>query len=286
MGYILLGHGGLDVDPAAIDPEMEWVAVPQGTTIQFYSDTGQGLMYGSEDLDIWSQLDTPIPAVDSSGVTYNLTLYSAKELWDDELKNNPDFAGNTLVRAGVDGVPDPIQMCTGTRDTCPTDPRQIAEGATHECDGILGTYSGELYWLACTVIENASAATEAAVDTARGIAPEDVIIGEHPDAPPIDWDNIDWQAVHDANQRVCKDASSDERLAFVSFEHLVLIGPEHPQDLMAIVDRQPTVASGTIRVKSARIGAGTMEVEGCPPEHQPGFEWAIAQFSKKTVEFL
>jgi hypothetical protein len=43
MGHILLGHGALNVHPSVIKPEMEWVAVPAGTTIQFYADTGQGL---------------------------------------------------------------------------------------------------------------------------------------------------------------------------------------------------------------------------------------------------
>jgi hypothetical protein len=106
------------------------------------------------------------------------------------------------------------------------------------------------------------------------------------DAQDVDWDNIDWDAVHGANQRVCKDASSSERLAFLSLGHLVLIGPDHPQDLLEAVARHPSVGSGTVRVRSARVGAGSMEVEGCPPEHMEGFEWAIAQFSRKTVEFI
>jgi hypothetical protein len=187
MAYIFLGHGALDVDPGVIPQDMEWVAIPPGTTIQFYADTGQGLMYGSADLDVWSQLNTPVAPVDSSNVTYNLALYSAQELWDEELQNDPDFAGNTLIRAGVDGVADPLLMCTGTRDTCPTDPRQVAEGAVHQCDGILATYTGDLYWLACTKVIHAD---KSVVDAARGDAPEEVVIGQDPDqtqdydAPP------------------------------------------------------------------------------------------------------
>lgn len=202
MGYVFLGHGGLDVDPSVIPQDMEWVAVPQGTTIQFYGDTGQTLMYGSDDLDVWNQLTVHLDPVDSTRVTYNLALSSAKELWGEELKNSPDFAGHTLIRAGVDGVPDPILMCTGhsgkdpddptklSEGACPTDPRQVAAGAKHCCDGILGKYTGDLFWMACTVVVNAGPKEQEAVGGALGSAPVDVVVGQDPDkaqdydAPP------------------------------------------------------------------------------------------------------
>jgi hypothetical protein len=195
MGYVFLGHGALDVDSSVIPQDMEWVAVPQGTTIQFYSDTGQTLMYGSSDLDVWNQLTRQLDPVDPSHVTYNLALSSAKELWAEELKNSPDFAGHTLIRAGVDGVPDPILMCTGHSGkdpddptkledgACPTDPRQVAAGAKHVCNGILGKYSGEMFWMACTEVVNAGPKEQAAVDTARGAAPKQVVVGQNPDDP-------------------------------------------------------------------------------------------------------
>src|SRR5690242_13861882 len=124
MGYVLLGHGGLDIESGVIPDGMEYVAIPAGTTIQFYSDTGQALAYASKQLDVFAVMNKPWPALDSSRVTYNLSLHSAKELWKEELKNNPSFGGHTLIRAGVDGA-DPMLMCTGTPATCPTDPRQI-----------------------------------------------------------------------------------------------------------------------------------------------------------------
>src|SRR6185295_19914221 len=101
MGYVLLGHGGLDVESGTMPDDMEWVAIPQGTTIQFYSDAGQTLVYGSQELDFFATLTKPWGALDSTNVTYNLTLHSAKELWGEELKNNPSFGGHTLIRAGV-----------------------------------------------------------------------------------------------------------------------------------------------------------------------------------------
>ncbi|MGH9117191.1 MAG: hypothetical protein ACRD0A_04745 [Acidimicrobiales bacterium] len=101
------------------------------------------------------------------------------------------------------------------------------------------------------------------------------------------WEEIDWAAVHDVNQRVCKDASSRDRLAFRSLFHHVLIGPDvHPEDLVDAVANHPASTFGTVRDRSARVGAGSMEIEDCPPDHQEGFEWAIAQFSKKIVEFI
>lgn len=186
MGYILLGHGDLNLDASAVQGGMEYVAIPQGTTIQFYADTGQGLVYGSDDLDVWSQLNTPWPALDSTNVTYNLTLYSAHELWADELKNSPDFSGHTLLRAGVD-LPDPTLLCNGTPETCPTDPRQVATGATHTCSGILGLYSGELFWLACTSVKGPAEAQGVVQDALDGRSGQ-VIIGQDPDNPNQDWD--------------------------------------------------------------------------------------------------
>jgi hypothetical protein len=177
MGYVLLGHGGLDVESGTMPADMEWVAIPSGTTLQFYSDTGQTLAYASKQLDLFESMTQPWDALDSTKVTYNLTLHSAKELWPEELKNNPGFAGHTLIRAGVD-EPDPIRLCTGTRATCPTDPRQVASGATHTCSGILGKYAGEIHWLACTVVSG----DQTAVTAARGDAPPDALLGTDPDS--------------------------------------------------------------------------------------------------------
>jgi hypothetical protein len=202
MGYVFLGHGALNIDPSVTPQDMEWVAVPQGTTIQFYADTGQTLCYNHKELDAFSQLTRHLDPVDSTHVTYNLLLYSAKELWDEELKNSPNFGGHTLIRAGIDGVPDPTRMCTGTRDTCPTDPRQIASGATHNCDGILAKFKGEMHWLACTSITKAKdGKAEAlpedvnqAVAGARGDAPKNAILGQDPDTIATVGTDPGWYA--------------------------------------------------------------------------------------------
>jgi hypothetical protein len=249
MGYILLGHGGLDVDRKRLDPEMEFVAIPAGTTLQFYTDAGQGLVYGARHLDLWEQMQAPWPALDSTRVTYNLTLYSARELWDEELKNNPSFGGHTLVRAGVDGVPDPIRMCTGTRKTCPTDPRQIAGGWKHGCDGILGTYAGDLYWLACSVFENADIAS-------------------------VNGDNV--KAVDDGDELPCQVGG-----------FVLLIGDGHDTEHSAYARFQEDQVAGTVTVhKGGFTDPGSLEFKGIPPSKEGVVESAVSRFSKKEARFV
>jgi len=280
MGYILLGHGGLDVDPRVTPKDMEFVAIPQGTTIQFYSDSGQGLVYGSHHLDIWEQLQAPWPALDSSRVTYNLSLYNAQELWTDELKNNPSFGGHKLIRAGVDGVPDPIRMCTGTRATCPTDPRQIAAGATHECDGILATYPGDLYWLACTSFSNAD---KSVTDTAMGGASTDVVMGSDPDWLP---DESDFNAIAEVNGRNVKDADDGDVLSYDIGGFVFLIGDGHDSGYADYAAFQEDHVAGKLTVNKGGItSAGSLEVEGVPPAKQGIVEDAVGRFSDKKVRF-
>jgi hypothetical protein len=281
MGYILLGHGGLDVDPKVTPKAMEFVAIPQGTTIQFYADAGQGLVYGSRQLDIWEQLQAPWPALDSSRVTYNLCLYSAQELWDDELKNNPQFGGHTLVRAGIGGVPDPVRMCTGTPATCPTDPRAVARGSTHGCDGILGTYAGDLYWLACTSFENAS---REVTDAALGGSSTDVVMGADPDWLP---DEATFTAVAEVNGANIKAASDDEQLDYVVGGFLFLVGDGHERQYATYAEFQEDVVTGKLTVhKGGVFSAGSLEVEGVPPSKQGVVESAVTRFSDKEVSFV
>jgi len=280
MGYVFLGHGGLEVDAGLIPAGMEIVAIPAGTTIQFYADSGQGLVYGSEDLDIWEQLQAPWPALDSTRVTYNMALSSAKELWADELKNNPSFGGNTLIRAGVDGVPDPLLMCTGTPDTCPTDPRQVATGARHGCDGILGTYDGDLYWLACTSFVGVSKDLETA---ALGGRSTDVVMGFDPDWVPGEQD---FDAIAEVNRANVKSTDDGNSIDFVVGGWVMLIGDGHQESYDQYASFQEDVVHGTLTVnKGGMRSAGSLEVSGVPPAKQGVVEAAIARFSDKTVEF-
>lgn len=280
MGYILLGHGGLDVDTSVTPPDMEFVAIPQGTTIQFYADSGQGLAFNSAQLDIWEQLQAPWPALDSSRVTYNLSLYSAKELWGEELKNDPAFGGHTLVRASIDGVPDPIRMCTGSRETCPTDPRQVAEGATHTCDGILGTYTGDLYWLACTSFSNAAPSLE---NAALSGASANVVLGADPDWHPGD---SDLDAIAEINKKNVQSASDAETLPYVVGGFVFLVGDGHEQSYVHYAHIQHDTVEGTVTVrKGDGLDSETLEVVGAPPAKQGVIEDAVSRFSPEAVQF-
>jgi hypothetical protein len=280
MGYILLGHGGLDVDPSVTAADMEFVAIPSGTTIQFYADAGQGLRYGSRALDLWEQLSAPWPALDSSRVTYNLCLYSAKELWDDELQNNPQFGGHTLVRAGVDGYADPLRMCTGTKATCPTDPRDIAGGATHHCDGILGTLAGDLYWVACTSFENVNADLEAAA------------LGDEPDSRYLNldtaWvpDDASLAAIAEVNRENIKALGDDGTVGYAVGGYVLLIGDGHEGPFSRYVHAQDDLVEGQVSVRRSRFGADQLEFQGAPPHKHAMLESAVAAFSDNDVTFV
>ncbi len=281
MGYILLGHGGLNVDPSVTPKDMEFVAIPSGTTIQFYADAGQGLAYNSTQLDIFAQLQAPWPALDSTRVTYNLALHNAQELWGEELKNSPDFAGHTLIRAGVDGVPDPIRMCTGTRATCPTDPRRIAAGDTHKCDGILARYTGDLYWLACSSIIRAD---RSVVSAAKGGTSDSVVLGADPDWIPGD---SDFDAVAEVNKANVKATDDGDQIAVTVGGFIALIGTGHDQTYLNYAYLQADKAQGTITVNKGGMlsGAGSLDVSGIPPVKQGVVQAAIERFSDKTVNF-
>ena len=284
MGYVLLGHGGLELRGGYPDG-MGTVAIPSGTTLQCYSDTGQTLVYGAKRLDVWEHLDTPWPPMDSTNVTYNLSLSSAKELWDEELKNNPSFAGHTLIRAGVDGVPDPILLCNGTPTTCPTDPRQVAAGWTHNCDGILGTYKGDLYWVACTVVGGGD---EALLTEARGGTQRDVGLGMDPDDEHDAYsrENLleyDVAAADARNQAVLKALDDGEETYFLQGGSIVLIGDGHDNAAIRALYVQNYV-QGSLRIKKGgMLSSGKLIVSGCPDEAT--FEEAIGRISDKTVEF-
>ena len=72
MGIVIFGHGGLS--PIAAK-DVEWVALPAGTTLQFYADIGQTLMTSKTTWANYAEtLDQPWPPIDSTRVTYNLSL--------------------------------------------------------------------------------------------------------------------------------------------------------------------------------------------------------------------
>jgi hypothetical protein len=183
MGTVIFGHGGLD--PVAAK-DMEWVAIPADTTLQFYAEAGQTLLTGQTTWAKYAaELTQPWPALDSTRVTYNLRLEALNAQEQKEIDVlGADFP-HTIVMIGRD-LPS-AQLCTGDSTTCPSDPRMIAGTVAgpreHGCDGLLATYKGqELHWIACTGIDGFGADAQGAVDTARGDAPASVLHGENPDS--------------------------------------------------------------------------------------------------------
>lgn len=183
MGYVIFGHGGLDPAGAA---KMEICALGAGTTLQFFTDAGQGLIHAPADVVAFETLQRPWDPIDSTGVTYNLSLGpigpEAQRAYA-----GINWGGHTVLTVD-DGLGCEPQMCTGDETTCPKDPRMITGTVpgprAHNCKGILARYAGqELYWVACAVIEGFDAETQAAVEAARGDAPAGVQIGLDPDDP-------------------------------------------------------------------------------------------------------
>lgn len=181
MGIVIFGHGGLD--PIAAK-DMEWVALPAGTTLQFYADAGQTLRTGPWTWQVYANsLDAPWPALDSTRVSYNLALDPLSPNEQKEIAGLTDFP-HTIFMVGRDAPS--AQLCDGDSTTCPSDPRMITgevEGPkTHGCTGLLNRFAGqELHWVACTAIEGFGQDAMDAVTTARGDAPEEVFHGAAPD---------------------------------------------------------------------------------------------------------
>lgn len=287
MGYILLGHGWMDVDPALTPPEMELVAIPPGTTIQFYSDAGQGLVYDHEELDLWEQLRPPWPPLDSRHVTYNLTLHSALEYMADDLVNDPQFGGHQLIIPGSFGIPDPIRLCTGTPATCPTDPRAVLVlGATHDCEGLLGRgdLSGDLFWLACTKFEGATVAERRTIDGLRAGRPTNVVLGDDPDWVPC---QADLTAIDDVNRAQLEGACDGERLHYVLGSSVFLIGQGHDPRYMRFARYQEHSVRNVLVVHK---GAGAQRVPGfsvwgLPPQLRALVRSSFARISDRKVRF-
>ena len=170
------------------------VAIDAGTTLQVYTDTGQAVRLGKNEYDIWGQIQAPWPAMDSTKVTYNLSLTFNED--DDKLERrnratSPSPRGAHGRACWCRQHRQPLLLCTGDPTTCPTDPRMITgavPGPTeHTCDGILGTYKGEFLWMACTVVVTDDEETEDVVEAAVGVAADDVIAGLDPDDPSAMW---------------------------------------------------------------------------------------------------
>src|SRR6476469_1038086 len=195
MGHIILGHGSLTPEGYSFQDGMDTVAVPPGTTMQFFADAGQGLVVTKDLLINWDSLEAPWPALTSENVTYNLGI--------GKFGNDADGLGRWLAAAQgtqehtihvpvvIGDVQDDDLLCTGAAGQCPRDPR---DQQAHSCNGILARLTGDLYWIACTSLalprpsdeeggmtEEEVSGMRAVVDAALGNRPHDAVLGADPD---------------------------------------------------------------------------------------------------------
>ncbi|MEW1616162.1 MULTISPECIES: hypothetical protein [unclassified Streptomyces] len=281
MGYIFIGHAGLLANPNFTPPEMEIVGIPEGTTVQFYADAGQGLAYNASHLDGWGGIHAPWPPLNSGQVSYNFTLRGMKQHEYYLLfEHNPQLAYHTPVLPGSGGLPDELRMCTGNPETCPTDPREVAAGKLHSCDGILGVYPGDLHWLGCNgIVGGDRAVTNAAL---TGVS-RSVTLGSDPDWLPGESDQ--W-AMGEVNGNNVKGAHSSQPLRYVLGGYALLIGNGHRYEYLTYAEWQPDLVRNEITVRRGNWhDAGILEFTGVPPQKQEFVEFAVSHFSQKKVRF-
>ncbi|MFF3159593.1 hypothetical protein [Streptomyces sp. NPDC057910] len=130
-GVDMLAHS--DEIPAGMD----FVAIPFG--IGCYTDEGSGILLGPEH----TLFAEPSPqftihsAFHSGQLIQNIFALRSGPGLDEDLACHPELCGNVLI-PGLYGVPDPLLLCDGTPETCPTTLEQREQGRMHQCTGILG----------------------------------------------------------------------------------------------------------------------------------------------------
>lgn len=282
MGYVLLGHGIFSVDPAVIRPGMELVALPEGTTLQFYSDAGQELFYGAEELEHWERLPRYLTRLSSREVTYNFALGSAPEDWDTELRNNPRFGGDTLIRPGVNGYPDPVPLCDGDSLSCPTAPDLVAAGMEHDCTGLLGLLRGDLHWVACTELDRADPRVVAA---AMGGVRRGVLLGEDPCWMP---DAAALRAVARTNRAALEATADGETLQGLSGSTLLIIAPgvHDPKHVnYALYTEDSMDIRITVYKENGQYSEARLDLRDVPEDRKAAVRAAIADSTNTRVRF-
>ncbi|MEV6682960.1 hypothetical protein AB0N09_39785 [Streptomyces erythrochromogenes] len=289
MKYLLIGHGSLNADPGFTRPDMEWVGITAGTTLQFYADAGQKLAYsvGLRDIrHLVQQMKAPWAPLDHRNVTYNLRLSGDSDSWSQEFRDTKEYGGYTLIRPGIE-VADRVQLCSGTPDTCPTRPRQTARGDKHRCEGILGRYGGELHWLACTSVTGVGgAAADAVAAVTAGLQKSVRLGGLHPDwTPPAGW-APDRDFIPVAHYTLLEDAPDGYQAVWSAGGGLFLINAAHEPDLVAYVSSQDYVSGIlTLHRTGGPRNVGYIQVDGVPESRRDLVTGALAQASSFPVYF-
>lgn len=255
------GHGGHSAPPA----EMEYVAIPPSVTIRVHHT--DLLAYGDDDSVYWDQigwcreeLNSHAPAVN------NLELHGDPALAD------PDFVKlfglQAMMGPGTEGLPDPLRLCAGDPESCPSTQEEIENGRTHACDGLLGILShygleGRV-WLILTreirrqpaevLLSNGSETSSAAAQEPPRIGAEHT--KERVSKAPSSW----ARDIRRANRAVVREARDGAKLYFmladVSEETLFLLSSDrffknsHKGDYLQTVLSLRATTEGTIVVRN------------------------------------
>ncbi|MBK3588893.1 hypothetical protein JHN49_36535 [Streptomyces sp. MBT57] len=263
---------------------MEIVAIPAGTTLQFYADSGQDLAYGEAQLARWQQLMPQWEPLRAGNVTYNFCLAPlAPHDVPSAAQHGEWFPGHQFITPGDLGAGGKVLLCNGSVETCPTDPRQVVEeGAVHQCTGLLGTYTGDLFWLACSSFVGADAVIDNAVtaDVSRSVT-----LGHNADWTP---GRADQRLLTAKNRSNLKQAPDGTDLRYRVGGTVLLIGNGHEPALMTYAESQSDTFGGWVTLTKARNkknDRGTLSFSDMPPQKHALVEWSVAQFSDKLVVF-
>lgn len=96
--------------------------------------------------------------------------------------------------------------------------------------------------------------------------------------------DFDTSAILEKNKRALKDTSDDGEVSWLSFDKVVLIGDDHPQEYFDWVTAQSGYNHGLVTVKKGSgLGAGSLTFNGDNGGGRAEVEAHIAEFSNKKV---
>ncbi|MFF4369300.1 hypothetical protein [Streptomyces sp. NPDC001594] len=133
---VWVGFGDLGC-PRVPQDGMEYVAIPTGTKIAVFTPECVPYGEGWNHWDEWSAMGDCADVLSDTEPAPNIL-----ELHGGEAFGHPDFHrafdGALVAAPGHGGLPDPLPLCSGTPQDCPTTPQDVRRGRAHACDGILG----------------------------------------------------------------------------------------------------------------------------------------------------
>ncbi|RSS81158.1 hypothetical protein [Streptomyces sp. WAC06614] len=118
MKYFALELGAPDLEP---DPGLPSSVPYPGDQFEVYTDNGHGVLYDDSGASILDQHTSLNPAVLHDGMMPNLMLYTHEALYRYGLQRHWEWRDGFRYWPGVE-APNPLYLCNGTADTCPTTP--------------------------------------------------------------------------------------------------------------------------------------------------------------------